>query len=265
MSAKKNLPKTDPRMAAREQIAAQRAEQARRDKRSKLIAISILVAAVIAFVVVIAVILNQGKTKPLTDTPGPAGVTATGGITFGKERVAGTTNGKDAVELGVYVDFTCSYCVEFELANGEAINKMLADGDATLVLYPVNVLKTPFSADAADATAYLADKAPDKALDFFAAVFATNPNVNGPLSQDQMRAIALQVGVEESVAKKMFDGTWTKWVDAASAYATEDPALKNEDGKFGTPTITINRERLDAQYNWTVDGQLALAVAAAKK
>lgn len=264
MAAKNNSPKYDARLAAREQAAAQRNAQLKKDRRNRMIIIAVLLVAVAGLVVGILWINKQGETKPLADTAAPTEVTEDGGIPFGKGRVAGTDNGPDAVELGVYLDFNCSYCALFDISNGPAMNELIESGDATLVLHPVDILNSPLSRDAAGATAYLADKSPEHVLDFVTAIFATQPTENGAPSNEQMQSIAESVGVDPAVAKKMFNGDWKKWIDAATEHAVSNEALQNADGGFGTPTITINGKRLDEKYNWTVEGDLKKAVLAAK-
>lgn len=264
MSAQKNSPKYDARLAAREQAAALRNAQLKKDKRNRLIAISILILAVVGLGIAIFAINKSGQAKPLADTPAPATATVDGGISFGKGAVAGTDNGPDAIDLAVYLDFQCSYCATFEITNSESISQMLEAGDITLTVHPVSILSSSFSQDTAAATAYLADKAPEHVLDFINAVFLTDPAVNGAPSNDQLKGLAVAAGVDQGVADDMFNGEWKKWVAAATEHAANDENLRNPDGGFGTPTIMLEGKRLDAQYDWTVPGQLAQAVADAK-
>lgn len=260
--AKNNSPKQDVRLAAREQAAAQRAAELKKDRRNRIIVISILVLAVLALVGGVFWINKQGEAKPLADTAAPANTTDTGGISFGAERVAGADNGPDAAKLNVYFDFSCSYCGIFDVTNAPAINEMLEAGDVTLVLQPVAILNSPFSAEVAGATAYLADQAPEHVLDFVNAVFRTNPSgENGPPSNEQLQSLAESLGVDSSVASEMFNGDWDKWISAATDDAVADESLQNDDGGFGTPTIMLNDEKLGAEYDWTVEGQLQQAVA----
>ncbi len=267
MAARNNAPKYDARLAAREQAAAQRNAELKKDRRNRMIVIGILLLAVVGLVVGVLWINKQGEAKPLADTAAPQTAADDGAILFGNDRVAGTENSEDAVRLGVYLDFNCSYCAIFDISNSAVINEMLESGDVTLALHPVSILGTSFSKDAAGATAYLADQAPEQTLDFVNAVFALQPTESelGYLPNDQMQEIARSVGVEDAVADKMFNGDWDKWVEAASDHAVNDEKLQNEDGGFGTPTITIDGERLNEKYNWTVDGDLKKAVMEAKE
>ncbi len=264
MAAKNTPPRSDARLAAREVAAAQRNAQLKKDRRNRMIIIGILILAVFALAAAIFWINKQGEAKPLADTEAPKATTVDGGISFGKGRVAGTDNGPDAVEIGVYSDFSCSYCEAFDIKNSAAINTLLESGDATLVFHPVAILQPQFSRDTAEATAYLADKSPEHVLDFVNTVFATQPSENGPLSKEQTQSAAESVGVDPAIAKDMFNGDWKKWVVAASNDASNNKALQNDKGGFGTPTITIDGKRLDEKYNWTVDGQLTQAAMDAK-
>lgn len=267
--------KADRRDAARAQALKLQQEQIRREKRTR----NVIIASVLAGVLVVVgigyfIMKSAGPSVSSGITEFPAGLAVpsvsddAGGISFGPTGEAGTTSGDDAVVVDVYLDYMCPICGVFEEINGPELDELRANGDITLVLHPVSILDaqsqgSSFSTRAAQAFAYVAENAPDKALAFNEAMFAQQPGEGtSGLSNDQIAEIATSVGVPEDVAAKIADGTYNKFVDALTEIAFNNEKLLNENGNFGTPTILINGERITS--NWTTPGALAEEIAAAK-
>ena len=267
--------KADRRDAARAQALKLQQEQIRREKRTR----NVIIASVLAGVLVVVgigyfIMKSAGPSVSSGITEFPAGLAVpsvsddAGGISFGPTGEAGTTSGDDAVVVDVYLDYMCPICGDFEEINGPDLDELRANGDITLVLHPVSILDaqsqgSSFSTRAAQAFAYVAENAPDKALAFNEAMFAQQPGEGtSGLSNDQIAEIATSVGVPEDVAAKIADGTYNKFVDALTEIAFNNEKLLNENGNFGTPTILINGERITS--NWTTPGALAEEIAAAQ-
>lgn len=267
--------KADRRDAARAQALKLQQEQIRREKRTR----NVIIASVLAGVLVVVgigyfIMKSAGPSVPSGITEFPAGLAVpsvsddAGGISFGPTGEAGTTSGDEAVVVDVYLDYMCPICGVFEEINGPELDELRANGDITLVLHPVSILDaqsqgSSFSTRAAQAFAYVAENAPDKALAFNEAMFAQQPGEGtSGLSNDQIAEIATSVGVPEDVAAKIADGTYNKFVDALTEIAFNNEKLLNENGNFGTPTILINGERITS--NWTTPGALAEEIAAAQ-
>lgn len=267
--------KADRRDAARAQALKLQQEQIRREKRTR----NVIIASVLAGVLVVVgigyfIMKSAGPSVSSGITEFPAGLAVpsvsddAGGISFGPTGEAGTTSGDDAVVVDVYLDYMCPICGVFEEINGPELDELRANGDITLVLHPVSILDaqsqgSSFSTRAAQAFAYVAENAPDKALAFNEAMFAQQPGEGtSGLSNDQIAEIATSVGVPEDVAAKIADGTYNKFVDALTEIAFNNEKLLNENGNFGTPTILINGERITS--NWTTPGALAEEIAAAQ-
>ncbi|HWS58252.1 MAG TPA: thioredoxin domain-containing protein, partial [Actinotalea sp.] len=137
------------------------------------------------------------------------------------------------------------------LTNGAMLDELAAAGEATIVYHQVAFLDrfsngTNYSTRAAQASAVVADAAPEQFTAFTAALFAGQPaeNTDG-LSDDEIAAIAVSVGVPQAVADTFVDGTFTDWVEAATNQATEDLE------RPATPTILINGEVWEGDWRDT--------------
>ncbi|QJW35828.1 DsbA family protein [Cellulosimicrobium protaetiae] len=275
--------KAQRREAARAEALALREAQAKRDKRNRLITIGALVAGVLVLVGVflavwIPAMNDQQKTVDavaagnLADVTNPATAREDGGIPMGADGAAGTEN-DGAVEVGVYLDYMCPICGQFEETNGATLDELRSSGDITVVLHPVSILdrvaqSQQFSTRSASAAAWIADQAPEALNAFNTAMFQNQPaEGSGTLTDAQIADIAEQAGVPADVAAGIEDGTavetYGDWVATATSLVTQDEALANpQSGGFGTPTITIDGERWDG--NWSDPNALPDAVTAAQ-
>lgn len=281
-----NAPQTKAqrREAARAEALAMREAQAKRDKRNRLITIGALVGGLLVLVGVFLAIwipamndrnetLDAVAEGDLSQVESPANSTDDGGIPMGAEGVAGTDNGAEAVEIGVYLDYMCPICGTFEETNGETLDALRESGDVTVVVHPVSILDrtsqgSQFSTRAAAAAAFVADRAPEAMNQFNTLMFENQPaeGTEG-LTDEQIADLAEQAGAPADVAAQIADGTaaetYADWVATATSLVTQDEALSNpQSGGFGTPTITIDGERWDG--NWQDPTALSSAVEAAQ-
>ncbi|MFE5310508.1 DsbA family protein [Isoptericola sp. NPDC056605] len=270
-----NMTKAQRRDAARAEALALREKEQQRDRRNRIITLSVLGVALVALGVVVWMILQQGAKNnvddvPLAEVTMPSTAQENGGIPVGADNAAGTTN-DDAPVVDVYLDYMCPVCGQFEQTNAADIDEMVAAGDATVVYHPVSILDrlsagTDYSTRAASAAAYVADKAPDAFPAFHAALFTNQPaeNTEG-LSDEQLGSYAEEAGAPADVATAIEDGTarqtFGQYVHSATQDATSDEALQNPQSKsFGTPTVLVGGERFD---NWGTQGAIGEAVTAA--
>ena len=273
--------KAERRRAARAEALALKQKQAARDRRNRIITFGLLGAAVVALLVVFVVVLRQGTAssdrfefadEPLADVADvPSTARPDGGIPVGTDGAAGTTT-QGAPELGIYYDYICPVCGQFEKSNGATVDTMIADGDATVVFYPVAILDrsssgTHYSTRAAAAAAWVADRAPEAFVDFHDALYVDQPleGTRG-LTDKRLADIATNVGVPQDVADGIADGTavdtFGQWVTSATQAAAGSSALANpQTNRFGTPTLTIDGTRWDG--NWQDPSALPAAVAQA--
>ena len=267
--------KAQQRDASRQKALEMRAVQEKKARRSRIIAISGLVAAVAVLVVVVAMILGQAKPAPTALDPktplkgvtAPADALATGGIPVGTDGSAGATSPAPAgaTTVAVYYDYMCPFCANFEKANAATLDKMASAGEIAVAYHPISILDrlssgTQYSTRSAQAIAYVADADPAHFLAFHEALFANQPaeNTAGP-TDAEIAAIAVKAGVPQAVADKIAadGGKFTTWVAATTAQAQLD-------GVSGTPTVLINGTKTADSVDLYTAGPLEAAIRAAK-
>ncbi|WEK60682.1 MAG: thioredoxin domain-containing protein [Candidatus Microbacterium colombiense] len=200
-------------------------------------AIGVSAAVVVVLVVLggLVVFLNNQATAP--------GVTPTG-ATINKETGAITVgNGDD--EIGTYIDFMCPICGQFEDAYGEQLQTAAANDEITLSIHPIAILdhlsqNTEYSSRAASAMYCVAENDPDATVPFMNLLFENQPAENSTgLDDAQLADFASQAGSEKA-ADCIADGTYKKFVADMTKLTPLDP----DTGRMGTPTVTINGDRI---------------------
>ncbi len=247
--------KAERREAAREEARRLREEQAKREKRNRIILIGTIVAVLALIAVAAVVIIGQSQKSALDDVASPAGANESGGIVVGAEGVGSANDGAPTVQ--VYADFMCPYCGQFELTNGVMLEDLADAGQATVVYHPLAILDrfsngTNYSTRAAQAAAVVADQAPEQFTAFYRALFENQPaeNTDG-LSDEEIASIAVGVGVPQAVADTFTEGVFNDWVAAATSQASDD-------GVTGTPTILIDGEAFTGDWRNTDDLRAAI-------
>ncbi|SNS62265.1 Protein-disulfide isomerase [Micrococcales bacterium KH10] len=250
MAADTPQSKSDRREAARRQAVALKQAQLKKEARVRRITLLSIAAGVLLVVGLGVLVVTQGIKKESVDLNATAPVTATGvngGIPFGQDGVAGTQN-EGAITVEVYSDFLCSYCAVFEQTNLATLDEFRQSGEITLVLHPLSMLsrgsQTAYSSRAASAFAYLADNAPEYALEFNSALFANFPAQSSDgLSDDDLVRIATQVGVPEAVAAASVGGDFVAWTLKIVDDAAANTEVAGDEGRLGTPTVLIDGKR----------------------
>jgi protein-disulfide isomerase len=191
---------------------------------------------VLAVLVVVIVALLARDTSSTDAAPQPTeGVVAPGGLT----PEGSIAIGDGPVTVTVYFDYLCPACGAFEEANGEALDRMLQDGDVTVELRPMAVLDrlsagTAYSTRTANALATVVDADPGRAWAFHRALYADQPAEGGPgLTDEQVADLARSAGVPDGVSAQFPEGRFEAWV----AQRTEQAFT---DGVEGTPTILVD-------------------------
>lgn len=231
--------KNDRREAARLQAEKLRAEQARKEKRSRIIMFSILGAMLAVLVGVGLWIASLAGATLLDDFDGNAPQTGdvNGGILVGAGGVGEPS--ADAVDMQVYIDFMCVYCQMFEDTNATDIAELVEAGDLNVSYHLVANL-TDTSLRTANAAITVAEEQPESFVDFMVGIFEVRPTDLGGLTDEQIAEIAIGVGVSQDVVDTFTDGAYNEWVETASRQAVRD-------GATGTPTVKIDGEILDSR------------------
>jgi protein-disulfide isomerase len=211
--------------------------------------------------------LQFDQSIPLADvefTPAPA--REDGGIPIGIGGIAGVNLTSGVPEIAIYLDYRCPACYWFEHFNLDLLTEFVTNGNALVVVHPVGMLGWE-SARVAAASAWVAANSPEYFFDYHVALFELRFDETNPMGDDaaSLAQIARIVGVPDVVAAGIASGeafaTYGQWaVSNATSFLTT-PGLENADGGRGTPTIAINGERWDG--NWQDPAALAAAVEAA--
>lgn len=216
-------------------------------RKTNWFAIWVSIAVVVVLVGVgIAVWAANSMANSAGQAPEGSGIdSSTGAIAIG--------DGPDTVDT--YVDFMCPACKAFEQAYGPTLQSLAEEGKITLNVHPVSILDrasqgTEYSTRSASAAYCVAEESPDLALAYVQALFENQPTEgqNG-LSDDQLVALAQQVGASPDVADCITDGTFKRYV---TAMTKEAPRQEGASG-VSTPTIVVNGEILNNATDLTGD------------
>ena len=304
------MPTNDPRPTksqrreeARIKAQQMRLEQERKARRTRLIAIGGLLAAVAVLAAVVLVIVREGQANveayadvtyasgapeavapAFDDVEVPEVADAAGGIPVSADGVG--TTGEDDVVVEVYFDFMCPYCGQFDAANAAALDTLAENEDVTVVYKAISFLDgnsrgTFYSTRAANAAAVVAAESPEHYSDFVTALFANQPKEGSTgLKDARIKEIAVEVGVPQEVADSFTetvdgtfevdgeDGTQTRegtWRRYAPFVAATTQQAGVDLGKLSTPTVRIDGETFQGDlYSTGALTQAVLDAVAAK-
>jgi len=305
------MPTNDPRPTksqrrddARAKALALRQEQERKAKRTRLIAIGGLVAAVAVLGVVIFAIVRQGQANAeaygdvvfaggtentllptFDDIETPDAADDAGGIPISAAGVG--TAGEDDVVVEVYFDFMCPWCGKFDDANAAELDALAADEGVTVVYKNIAFLDgnsqgTFYSTRSANAAATVAAEDPEHYTAFVTALYVNQPTEGAAgLKDARIAEIALEVGVPQAVVD-----TFTETVDGTYEVATSEDETETREGSWrryapfvavttqqaatdlgglSTPTVLIDGEKWEGDlYSTGPLTQAVLEAVAAK-
>ncbi|MDP5227786.1 MULTISPECIES: thioredoxin domain-containing protein [Arthrobacter] len=282
---------------AREKARLIREQQLKKEKRNKLLLIwGVVVAAVLVVGIVVwsimatnaanAPIPNQGATPANANVHGGAVLTKDGVLAQPGSQVdaasiptptAVPSQGAVAaapsvaaeagkpVKVVAYVDFICPVCKNFESTYGSLLDQHVKDGSITVEYRPIGLLDahstTNYSSRAAAAAACVLNVSPEKYQDYFKALYAQQPDENGPgLTNDKLSSIAKDVGAKD-ISQCVNDKTFRPFVLAVTKEAASV-------GVNGTPTVFVDGKQYgagaDAQTDFPTLLNNALAAKAKK-
>ncbi len=273
--AQERLTKDQKREIAREMARAEREKRLKAQARNRIL---IRVGATVGVVALLAAIGGGIWLATRPEGPGPVNM-ASDGVLFrgsdGEAKVVSTPaldadedpiatdpEAYDApVRIVSYLDFGCPYCALFETTNAAQIEQLVASGEATLEVHPVNLLRNQFlgdrySARSANAAACVAAYEPTAFLDVSTAFFEQQPAETGNgLTNGEIVELVKGAGVTEPRVESCIGGEEFKgWVEAASTRAFTGPLPNTEEERVtGTPTILVNGTR----YQGALDDPMA--------
>jgi protein-disulfide isomerase len=190
-----------------------------------------LVIAVVLGVTLIMLVPTLLSKQTNSDAKIPASVSADRGygIVFN-----GELTGVPVIDI--YEDFQCPVCAQFEAAQGDYLEALIADKKATVVYHTLSFLG-PESIAAANAAACSADEG--KFLDYHKMPYVTQPKENsGAWTNASLAAAGQSVGISsQKFTNCVSKGTYGDWVSNVAA----EGAKKNVNS---TPTVFINGKEL---------------------
>ena len=126
---------------ARERAAQLKIEQARRDRRKRMLTVygSTLGVLVIALVVAL-IVQNITSAKTPVTVPAAAVADTTGGVSTADGMAIALGDANAPVKLTVYEDFRCSACLAFEDTYQPAYKQLIKDGTLELLIHPVTLI-----------------------------------------------------------------------------------------------------------------------------
>jgi protein-disulfide isomerase len=223
---------------ASERAAAIRAEQERKERRTRTLLVSSVVIAVLLIVTVFGYLFMSGRDTTGQTAEPPAGVVDTYALAMGDANAP--------VKVTVYEDPMCPFCGIFERAGSERLKEYADSGDVQVRYHLVSFLDdastTDYSTRAVNAVGVVLDTAgPEVALKFHDALYANQPAERGPgLSDDRLVELAVKAGADEqAIAGPIADLKFEQWV----VNATDEWSSR---GFTGTPAVTVNGRKVDS-------------------
>lgn len=186
----------------------------------------------------------------------PEGVSDTYGFNISKNGYNNPVKGVPTV--GIYMDFMCPGCGNFEQLNGDNLEKMVDAGQINVEYHFMNFLDRAshdkYSTRTASAAAYIAQKSPEHLLKFVNRMMSKGiqpeENSDSTPSDADIVKYAEGVGVPKNVAEEAVKAGYADWISAVNAYTIKRPSLYNISGDYAgksmsTPAITINGKLMD--------------------
>ncbi|WP_427894234.1 DsbA family protein [Kribbella sp. GL6] len=212
--------------------------------------IVVAVVLVLALAAGVGVQYYRGHSKvevATTDRVEPAVITGPG--TSGKGVMVGKAGAK--VNIDLYLDFRCPHCADFEKESGATIDKLVADGTATLTYWPLQFVNPDASPRLANA--FAAAAANGKALSFADELYG---DFSKSWTTDQLLELGKQLAIDDAKYQQALkDTAYASWLESVGKAA-------DDRGVTGTPTVYLNGKQLPTDQ-LTADGlQKAVAEAA---
>lgn len=140
------------------------------------------------------------------------------------------------VVVDTYIDFQCPFCRTFEMAHGDALRAMAAEGLIALVVHPMDFLDQAstnhYSSRAASASGCASDGG--RFSEYAQVLFANQPPEGGPgLTDEQLVELGVSVGLTDpAFVRCVPEHVYVPWAD----YVTQRALAR---GVSGTPTTLV--------------------------
>jgi protein-disulfide isomerase len=266
MTSNQKPTRSEQREEARARAKALREQNAKKEKRTKLLVqLSVVVVALGLVGGVGAVIAIDSANQADAPVVGeiPANLTALGGLKIGVGLQAftldktPTPDSTDPIpEIVVYIDYQCPVCQAFDVPNESQLRSWVDTGVATLEIRPISFLDrgslNNYSSRATNAAMCIANFEPDSFFDYNGILMINQPaeQTEGP-SDDDLFGFAEDAGAGTEEVKGCIQAkSFGDYIEQHTQQVLNNP----QDGisVSGTPTITVNGK----QYTWATGEEL---------
>ena len=249
--AQKKKPAVDP---VRAKAAQMRQAQERADRRTRIIVISAVAVIVLAVVAAVGGVIwkqqAQVNAARNVDASDVLGIYADGRPVIVNGNGVVTEADPNLPTLTEYFDYTCHACADLDVYMGKDLTTWASEGHFNLELQPVITVNMDYLKPATSASLIVAQKAPDKWVDFHHALlayFSTQFQAhNGTVVQNleaswkQVKVIAAEVGVPSDVIDTFPLNAAEHYLEASTT-AWQNAGYKGRGNGLGTPELVKDR------------------------
>ena len=266
MTSNEKPSRSEQREAARDKARELRQQNAKKEKRNRLLLqVSVVLVALGIIGGVAAVVLVDASNRADAPIVGdiPENLTDLGGLKVGVGLQAFTASNSptpDAVEqipqIQVYVDYQCPICQAFDVPNSSQIRSWADIGAATVEIRPISFLDraslNAYSSRAANAAFCVANFEPDSFYDLHELLMANQPEEGTQgHDDDQLFAYAKEAGAGTEEIKGCIQAkSFGDYIEQHTQAVLSAP--QGGVNVTGTPTILVN----DRQYTWATNEDL---------
>lgn len=261
--------KSEQREAARAKARELREQNAKKEKRSKLlIQISVVLVAlgIVGGIGAVIAIENANRVAAPAVNDVPDNLTDLGGVKVGVGLQAFTPSNTptadaqgEVPEIVVYVDYQCPICQAFDVPNSAQIRSWVDTGAATVEIRPISFLDraslNEYSSRAANGAFCVANFAPDSFFDYHETAMLNQPSEGGEGPDDaEIFSWAQEAGAgSEEVQGCIQNKSFEDYVFQHTQNVLSTP--QNGVTVTGTPTVLVN----GVQYTWASGDDLVSA------
>lgn len=255
------LSKKEKISEAREKARLQREAIQRKEKRTKILFQSIIVAVVLLFAVGTVAVVQLGlKTNSSSTVTGeqltPTLVTDGYGILFNGSTTP-VSSGEGVTDVIIYEDLLCFYCQMFHAETNEYVSGLIT-GDSTvnveirLVAFLDSYSTDEYSTRAMNAVLSVLQYAPEYVLEYIDVLYENQPEEGGAgLSDDELYSFVDSYSLDDTVKaniRSAIDGvSFSDWILSATRVASTGPlnGLDSSTTITYTPTVFVNGSLYD--------------------
>lgn len=237
--------KNQRREEARQKAMQIQKEQERRERRSRIIILTSVIAGLALVIGLAFVILSKAPqdldptmTAIPADVSAPAAASAEGAFALYKNEAVQELPA-DVPVLDLYMDFMCSHCANFETLHNDYLMEKQASGEMVFRIHPISILGQSAAGVRGATYSAVMDIDPLKAQEYAQWAFANQQSTS--LDATAQAQFLENIGVAAADATKATDGSYERFIEAASMISRNNDVT-------GTPAIFLNGEAVTASY-----------------